>query len=69
MVGMYVYGSLALGDFDSKSSDIDFVVVAAIPPTVDQFDSRKATAAPSGQSFQLGQNGSNRANAQWRVSA
>jgi hypothetical protein len=27
-VGMYLYGSLALGDFDSANSDIDFVVVA-----------------------------------------
>ncbi len=26
-VAMYVYGSLALGDFDPRSSDIDFVVV------------------------------------------
>jgi hypothetical protein len=26
-IGMYLYGSLASGDFDSKSSDIDFVVV------------------------------------------
>ncbi len=26
-VGMYLYGSLALGDFDRASSDIDFVVV------------------------------------------
>lgn len=28
-VGMYLYGSLALGDFDPASSDIDFVVVTA----------------------------------------
>lgn len=27
MVGMYLYGSLSSGDFDPKSSDIDFVVV------------------------------------------
>ena len=26
-IGMYLYGSLASGDFDPKSSDIDFVVV------------------------------------------
>lgn len=26
-VGMYVYGSLALGDFDPRGSDIDFIVV------------------------------------------
>lgn len=28
-VGMYCYGSLALGDFDPESSDIDFLVVTA----------------------------------------
>src|SRR5687768_5635366 len=27
LVGMYLYGSLALGDFDPAHSDIDFVVV------------------------------------------
>ena len=26
-VGMYLYGSLALGDFDSQGSDIDYIVV------------------------------------------
>ena len=26
-IGMYLYGSLASGDFDEKSSDVDFVVV------------------------------------------
>ncbi len=29
MVGMYLYGSLALGDFDPQSSDIDFLIVTA----------------------------------------
>jgi len=29
LVGMYLYGSLALGDFDQHKSDIDFVVVTA----------------------------------------
>src|SRR3712207_5798119 len=28
-VGMYLYGSLAGGDFDPQTSDIDFVVVTA----------------------------------------
>lgn len=28
-VGMYLYGSLALGDFDPQHSDIDFIVVTA----------------------------------------
>ncbi|MHB0874748.1 MAG: aminoglycoside adenylyltransferase domain-containing protein [Anaerolineae bacterium] len=29
LVGLYLYGSLASGDFDRESSDIDFVVVTA----------------------------------------
>jgi hypothetical protein len=29
LVGFYLYGSLSLGDFDSASSDIDFLVVTA----------------------------------------
>jgi hypothetical protein len=35
-VGMYLYGSLASGDFDLRSSDIDFVVVTvdALPDTM-----------------------------------
>jgi len=28
-IGMYVYGSLASGDFDPQRSDIDFLVVTA----------------------------------------
>lgn len=28
-VGMYLYGSLALGDFDPETSDIDFIVVSS----------------------------------------
>jgi hypothetical protein len=31
MVGMYLHGSLATGDFNPQSSDIDFVVVVAQP--------------------------------------
>ncbi|HVU13359.1 MAG TPA: nucleotidyltransferase domain-containing protein, partial [Phototrophicaceae bacterium] len=37
MVGMYVYGSLALGDFDPATSDIDFVVVTDGGISVDTF--------------------------------
>lgn len=35
-VGMYLYGSLALGDFDPAHSDIDFIVVteATLTPTI-----------------------------------
>src|SRR5512136_2638531 len=29
LVGMYLYGSLASGDFNPKSSDVDFLVVTA----------------------------------------
>jgi hypothetical protein len=29
LVGFYLYGSLSLGDFDSTSSDIDFLIVTA----------------------------------------
>ncbi len=29
LVGMYLYGSLSLGDFDPDSSDVDFLVVTA----------------------------------------
>jgi predicted nucleotidyltransferase len=31
MVGIYLHGSLATGDFNPQSSDIDFVVVLAEP--------------------------------------
>jgi len=30
-VGLYLYGSLALGDFDPASSDVDAVVATATP--------------------------------------
>jgi hypothetical protein len=36
--GMYLVGSLALGDFDRRSSDIDFVVVTDTPIGDDLFD-------------------------------
>lgn len=34
LIGLYLYGSLALGDFDPASSDVDFVVVTQsdLPP-------------------------------------
>ena len=35
--GMYLYGSLAQGDFDRDSSDIDIIVVTARAVTTDQF--------------------------------
>src|SRR5437763_12166877 len=34
-VGMYLYGSLASGDFNPETSDIDFVVVTAAEPPAD----------------------------------
>jgi predicted nucleotidyltransferase len=36
LVGMYFYGSLALGDYDPDSSDIDFVVATANRLTAEQ---------------------------------
>src|SRR5688572_333151 len=36
-VGMYVYGSLAQGDFDHDTSDIDFIVVTDRAVTDEQF--------------------------------
>ena len=37
-VGMYLDGSLASGDFDYETSDIDFVVATAVSVTPPQFD-------------------------------
>jgi Aminoglycoside adenylyltransferase, C-terminal domain/Competence protein J (ComJ)/Nucleotidyltransferase domain len=36
-VGMYLYGSLAQGDFNHDSSDIDIIVITARDVTADQF--------------------------------
>lgn len=36
LVGVYLHGSLALGDFDPQQSDIDFVVVTAEAPSPEQ---------------------------------
>ena len=41
LVGMYLEGSLASGDFD-QDSDIDFVAVTDQPVTADQFESLQA---------------------------
>ncbi len=51
LVGMYLYGSLALGDFDPASSDIDFLVVTdgPLPPaTVAGLSAMHARIAASG---------------------
>ncbi len=37
-VGMYLDGSLASGDFEYETSDIDFVVGTAVPATPEQMD-------------------------------
>lgn len=37
-VGLYLDGSLASGDFEYETSDIDFVVATAVPVTSSQFD-------------------------------
>ena len=36
-IGMYLYGSLAQGDFNHESSDIDFIVITEREVTDDQF--------------------------------
>ncbi|MEA4832429.1 MAG: DUF4111 domain-containing protein [Oscillospiraceae bacterium] len=36
MIGIYVHGSLALGCFNWNKSDIDFIVVVKIKPTLEQ---------------------------------
>lgn len=33
LIGMYLYGSLAIGGFDPRTSDIDFLVVTAAAPS------------------------------------
>jgi predicted nucleotidyltransferase len=38
-VGLYLYGSLALGDFDPITSDIDFIVVTQGPISLELFTS------------------------------
>lgn len=38
LVGLYVHGSLALGDFDPRSSDVDLLAVTAAPLTDRQFE-------------------------------
>jgi hypothetical protein len=50
-VGFYLYGSLASGDFDPGSSDIDFLVVTAGPlpeTTVTALEAMHARIAASG---------------------
>lgn len=50
-VGMYCYGSLALGDFDPDSSDIDFLIVTKdeLPPeTLHALERMHARTAASG---------------------
>ena len=41
-VGLYLYGSLAMGDFDPQKSDIDFVVVTAGALSTDLVSTLKA---------------------------
>lgn len=49
-VGMYVYGSLALGDFDVKNSDIDFIVVTRTAPKADMISGISDMHARFGES-------------------
>jgi len=51
LIGLYLYGSLSLGDFDPASSDIDFLAVTAedLPAeTLDQLRAMHADIAASG---------------------
>lgn len=41
-IGMYLYGSLALGDFDPRKSDIDFLVAIAGPLSAEHLASLQA---------------------------
>jgi sugar phosphate isomerase/epimerase len=44
-LGLYLYGSLASGDFEPKTSDIDFVVATAEPPPDEQVAALEAMHA------------------------
>ncbi|RPJ43754.1 MAG: nucleotidyltransferase domain-containing protein, partial [Chloroflexi bacterium] len=41
-LGMYLYGSLALGDFDPQTSDIDFIVATKTEIAEDHFTALQA---------------------------
>lgn len=50
-VGLYLYGSLASGDFDRQTSDVDFVVVTAVAltnPLIAQLDTMHSHLRDSG---------------------
>jgi hypothetical protein len=49
-VGLYLYGSLAIGDFDPETSDIDFLVLTRDELPDDQFESLKELHARFNQS-------------------
>ncbi|HRQ39688.1 MAG TPA: DUF4111 domain-containing protein [Chloroflexota bacterium] len=49
-VGLYLDGSLASGDFDYETSDIDFVVVTGAPASAPQFDELVELHGRMGQS-------------------
>ena len=55
-VGMYVYGSLAQGDFDHDTSDIDFIVITDRAVTDEQFAALDAmhNAFRAGDSYWAG---------------
>lgn len=44
-IGMYLDGSLALGDFDPQASDIDYVVVTTEPASEREFEALRALHA------------------------
>ena len=58
LIGMYLCGSLALGDFDSASSDIDFLAVTDEPLQTDRIAAlgdmhRRFAAGPLGRLYRI----------------
>lgn len=69
LVGLYLYGSLSSGDFDSASSDVDFVAVTAgtlSDETCERLRAMHARIAASGLPFATHLEGSYIPRAAWR---
>ncbi|MEW6717799.1 MAG: hypothetical protein AB1345_09875 [Chloroflexota bacterium] len=52
--GMYLCGSLAIGDFDPQRSDVDFLAVNAGELPDKMFQALKTMRAHKGQRFEMG---------------
>lgn len=69
LVGMYLYGSLSLGDFDPASSDVDFLVVTVgeLPQEIlTRLEQAHAEIAASGLPYATRLEGSYIPHAAWR---